>query len=148
MEELRTLSDRLASGHDLEAYCNVLAFRMPHTPFAGLVFCWSDGQLLRPQTVLDRLRKLPEEAGASGITVHDLRHLAATITIAVGVPLTVVSKRLRHSTLSTTANVYSHLTRQAAREAVDTLTQAERTAQHTDRPGWLRPARPPHTPSP
>ncbi|MFJ2833661.1 hypothetical protein ACIPC1_40000 [Streptomyces sp. NPDC087263] len=64
------------------------------------------------------------------MTVHDLRHLAATLTI--GVPLTVVSKTLRHSTVSTTANLYSHPTQQAAREAVDTiqqtLTRAERKA--------------------
>ncbi|MGW7074796.1 hypothetical protein [Streptomyces sp. NPDC054866] len=60
--------------------------------------------------------------------MHDLRHLAATLTITAGIPLTVVSKPLRHSTLSTTANLYSHLTQQAAREAVDkTLTDQERT---------------------
>lgn len=59
------------------------------------------------------------------MTVHDLRHLAAAITITAGVPLAVVSKTLRHSTLSTTANIYSHLTQQTAREAVDhTLTRA------------------------
>ncbi|MGP4012740.1 tyrosine-type recombinase/integrase [Streptomyces sp. 4N124] len=66
------------------------------------------------------------------MSVHDLRHLAATLTITAGVPLTLVSKTLRHSTLSTTANIYSHLTRQAAREAVDTieqtLTRAEQRA--------------------
>ncbi|MFD0269358.1 tyrosine-type recombinase/integrase [Streptomyces sp. NPDC127106] len=60
--------------------------------------------------VLDRLHQLSEEAGVPRITVHDLRHLAATITISAGVPLTVVSKTLQHSTLSTTANIYSHLT--------------------------------------
>ncbi|MFJ3217944.1 hypothetical protein ACIPLC_18725 [Kitasatospora sp. NPDC086801] len=49
-------------------------------------------------------------------TVHDL---AATISITVGVPLTVVSKTLRHATLSTTANIHGHLTTQAARDAVD-----------------------------
>lgn len=53
--------------------------------------------------------------------MHDLRHLAATVTITAGVPLTVVSKTLRHSTLSTTANPYSHLTPQAARQAVETI---------------------------
>ncbi|WP_406111562.1 tyrosine-type recombinase/integrase [Streptomyces sp. NBC_01003] len=57
--------------------------------------------------VLDRLHRLSDEAGVPRITVHDLRHLAATITITAGVPLTVVSKTLRHSTLSTTANLYS-----------------------------------------
>lgn len=79
------------------------------------------------------------------MTVHDLRHLAATITITAGVPLTVVSKTLRHSTPSTTANLYSHLTQQAAREAVDTidhtLTGAEKSSHQTDHMAWLRPPR-------
>lgn len=93
----------------------------PDDPFTGLVFCRPDGRPLGPHQVLNRLRQLSEEAGVPRITVHGLRHLAATITIPAGVPLTVVSKTLRHSTLSTTANIYSHLTRQAAREAVDTI---------------------------
>jgi integrase len=38
-----------------------------------------------------------------------------------GVPLPVVSKTLRHATLSTTANIYSHLSSQAARGAVDSV---------------------------
>ncbi|MEU8433469.1 tyrosine-type recombinase/integrase [Streptomyces sp. NPDC029216] len=100
---------------------------------------------MRPHTVLDRLRQLSQEAGVPRVTVHDLRHLAATITITAGVPLTVVSKTLRHSTLSTTANIYSHLTQQAAREAVDTidhtLTKAEKTRTWTGRAAWLRPPR-------
>ncbi|MFD9312744.1 tyrosine-type recombinase/integrase [Streptomyces goshikiensis] len=124
------------------------ALTTPHTrgdpddAFAGLVFCRPDGRPLGPHQVLDRLRQLSEEAGVPRVTVHDLRHLAATITIAAGVPLTVVSKTLRHSTLSTTANIYCHLTRQAAREAVDrTLTGAENTGRKTSRPAWLRPPR-------
>ncbi|WHM35438.1 tyrosine-type recombinase/integrase [Streptomyces sp. BPTC-684] len=94
---------------------------------------------------MDRPHQLSAEAAVPRITVHDLRHLAATITITAGVPLTVVSKTLRHSTLSTTANIYSHLTQQAAREAVDTidhtLTGAEKTSHQTSRTTWLRPPR-------
>ncbi|MFB7054940.1 tyrosine-type recombinase/integrase [Streptomyces vinaceus] len=117
----------------------------PDDPFVGLVFCRPDGRPLEPHQVLDRLRRLSAEAGVPRITVHDLRHLAATITITAGVPLTVVSKTLRHSTLSTTANIYSHLTQLAAREAVDTidraLTGAEKASHQTDRAAWLRPPR-------
>ncbi|MFJ6349653.1 tyrosine-type recombinase/integrase [Streptomyces sp. NPDC092046] len=117
----------------------------PSDPFAGLVFCRPEGRLLEPHLVLDRLHQLPEEAGVPRVTVHDLRHLAATITITAGVPLTVVSKTLRHSTLSTTANLYSHLTQQAAHQAVDTidhvLSGAQQKADRTDRPAWLRPPR-------
>ncbi|WP_308345536.1 tyrosine-type recombinase/integrase [Streptomyces sp. ISL-94] len=110
-----------------------------------MVFFRPDGRPLGPHQVLDRLRRLSAEAGVPRITVHDLRHLAATITITAGVPLTVVSKTLRHSTLSTTANLYSHLTQQAAREAVDTidhtLTGDENASRQTGRTPWLRPPR-------
>ncbi|MEU7599433.1 site-specific integrase [Streptomyces sp. NPDC040724] len=117
----------------------------PDDPFAGLVFCRPDGRPLGPHQVLDRLHRLSEEAGVPRISVHDLRHLAATLTITAGVPLTLVSKTLRHSTLSTTANIYSHLTQQAAREAVDTidhtLSGAEKANHQTGRLAWLRPPR-------
>ncbi|MGP3948729.1 tyrosine-type recombinase/integrase [Streptomyces sp. 7N604] len=77
------------------------------------------------------------------MALHDLRHLAATLTITAGVPLAVVSKTLRHSTLSTTANIYAHLTQQAARspvDAIDTaLTKAERDGHRRHWPNWLRP---------
>jgi integrase len=117
----------------------------PNDPFAGLVFCRPDGRPLGPHLILDRLRRLSEEAGVPRVAVHDLRHMAATITITAGVPLTVVSKTLRHSTLSTTANLYSHLAQQAARAAVDTidhtLTRAGQTTVRPPGPAWLRPPR-------
>jgi hypothetical protein len=39
--------------------------------------------------------------------------------IASGVPLAMVSKTLRHSTLTTTVDIYGRLARQAAQDAVD-----------------------------
>ncbi|WP_406185879.1 tyrosine-type recombinase/integrase [Streptomyces sp. NBC_01006] len=138
------ISPRVATALQHRAQSRTHSRGDPNDRFAGLVFCRPDGRPLRPQGVLDRLRKLSNEAGVPRITVHDLRHLAATITITAGIPLTVVSKTLRHSTLSTTANVYSHLTQQAAREAVDTidhtLTQAQK---RNDRRAWLERLRPP-----
>ncbi|WP_431045356.1 site-specific integrase [Streptomyces sp. P1-3] len=62
-----------------------------------------------PEYALNRFHLLSREARVPRATLHDLRHLAATISIHPGVPLTVVSKTLRHSTLSTTANISSHL---------------------------------------
>ncbi|MCX5085488.1 tyrosine-type recombinase/integrase [Streptomyces sp. NBC_00401] len=139
------ISPRVATALHHRAPTAPYARSDPVDPFAGLVFCQADGRPLRPHLVLDRLHRLSDEVGVPRVTVHDLRHLAATITINAGVPLTVVSKTLRHSTLSTTANVYSHLTQQAAREAVDTidrtLTQATTTGLPADRPTGLRPPR-------
>ncbi|MFE2283059.1 tyrosine-type recombinase/integrase [Streptomyces sp. NPDC059443] len=136
------ISPRVATALEHRARSRAHAHSDPSDPFSGLVFCRPDGQPLRPHTVLDRLRQLSQEAGVPRVTVHDLRHLAATIT--AGVPLTVVSKTLRHSTLSTTANVYSHLTQQAAREAVDTIDHTLTRAQkRNDRRAWLEGLRPP-----
>lgn len=41
---------------------------------------------------------------------HDLRHAAATLLIEQGVDLAIVSRMLGHADLSTTADVYAHLT--------------------------------------
>ena len=45
----------------------------------------------------------------------------------------MVSKTLRHSTLSTTVDIYGHLTRQAAQDAVDATATALDNAEHKAR---------------
>nr|WP_275405961.1 MULTISPECIES: site-specific integrase [unclassified Streptomyces] len=94
----------------------------------GLVFCRPDGSPLRPQRILTEQRRRAAEVVLPRISVHDLRHTAATIMISSRVPLAVVSKTLRHSTLSTTVNLYGHLLPHAARAAVTAIgTALERT---------------------
>ncbi|MCC9311120.1 tyrosine-type recombinase/integrase, partial [Kitasatospora sp. RB6PN24] len=109
-------------------------------PAHGYVF-HHHGRPLKPKQVLDHFHQLCEEAGVPRIAVHDLRHLATTLALDGGVPFVIVSKTLRHRTLSTTANIYSHLTRQAAREAVDAIARlldsaelALHATQRADRP--------------
>lgn len=108
-------------------HCRATAARalLPHSaPLGGLVFCQPDGSPIRPQSVLVALRRRATELGLPIIGVHDLRHTAATIMISSRVPLAVVSKTLRHSTLATTVNLYGHLLPQAARDAVFALERA------------------------
>ena len=87
----------------------------------GLVFARENGQPLRPEHVLARFLVLTEAAGLPRVRLHDLRHLAATLMIAAGVPLALVSKTLRHSKTAITADLYAHLTREAALAATDSL---------------------------
>ncbi|MCD8205876.1 MAG: site-specific integrase, partial [Clostridia bacterium] len=49
-----------------------------------------------------------EAAGVSRIRIHDLRHSHASILLTLGVPVTEVSRRLGHASVSTTMNIYSH----------------------------------------
>jgi integrase len=80
-----------------------------HHPQQRFVFSRPDGQPLRPDSVLRRFHQLTTHARLPRIRVHDLRHLAATLMITSNVPLAIASKTLRHSTLSTTVNLYGHL---------------------------------------
>ncbi|MCD8207940.1 MAG: tyrosine-type recombinase/integrase, partial [Bacteroidales bacterium] len=47
-------------------------------------------------------------SGVTRIRIHDLRHSHASILLTLGVPVTEVSRRLGHASVSTTMNIYSH----------------------------------------
>ena len=68
--------------------------------------------------------------------LHHLRHGAASLQIAAGVDLAIVSKRLRHSPLSITADTYTHLLEGVGRQAADAeralVPIVRRTAAATD----------------
>jgi integrase len=87
----------------------------------GLVFARENGAPLRPDWVLNRFHDLTKTAELPRVRLHDLRHLAATLMITAGVPLPLVSKTLRHATSGITADLYGHLTAEAALAAADSL---------------------------
>ncbi|MFJ9519978.1 tyrosine-type recombinase/integrase [Kitasatospora sp. NPDC101801] len=72
----------------------------------------------------ERQQPLTHAAGLPQCTVHDLRHLAVTTAVGEGVDITIVSKTVRHASVATTADLYAHLTRTAARQAVDAIAHA------------------------
>jgi len=59
--------------------------------------------------VLKRFHELSAAADLPQVRLHDLRHLAATLMLAAGVPIAMVSKTMRHTQLSTTSDLYGHL---------------------------------------
>ncbi|MFE4514358.1 tyrosine-type recombinase/integrase [Kitasatospora sp. NPDC056783] len=69
------------------------------------------------------------------IAIHDLRHTVATIMITSGVSIAIASKALRHSTIATTINIYGHLLKHAADDAVNALAHAYELAA-TDLDDW------------
>jgi integrase len=114
----------------------------------GFAFRRGDRRPLHPQYVLNHFHYLTREAGVPRCTVHDLRHLALTIALTEGIDMAIVSKTARHNTISTTANIYTHLTKRAARQAVDaiakSLDRAERRYDHpttTRAPTRIQPTR-------
>jgi integrase len=73
-----------------------------------LVFCHPDGNYIRPDTVTKAIRRIAKRAGFSHVSLHTLRHSHGSQLLSAGVPLPVVSKRLGHSDIYTTARVYAH----------------------------------------
>jgi integrase len=53
------------------------------------------------------------------IRLHDLRHTHATLLLADGVPVKVVSERLGHASATITLTVYQHVHPGMGREAAD-----------------------------
>ena len=54
-----------------------------------------------------------------GRVLHDLRHTHATVLLADGVPVKVVSERLGHASATITLTVYQHVHPGMGREAAD-----------------------------
>lgn len=76
---------------------------------SGLVFTAEDGGGLHPDVISQTFDRIVDKLKVVRITFHGLRHTHATIALAQGVPLHVVSRRLGHSSEAFTAQVYGHI---------------------------------------
>ena len=99
----------------------------------GCVFTTVAGGPVGPDRVTRLFRELAVASGLPPVTLHGLRHGAATLALAAGTDLKVVHDQLGHSTVVLTADTYTSVLPETARAA------AERTA------ALLFPARRPAT---
>jgi integrase len=83
------------------------------------VFAREDGSDLAPSTVTKLFVRLARETGLRPVRLHDLRHGAASLMLASGADLAVVSKRMGHSSIRVTADIYSHLLDGVGRRVAD-----------------------------
>lgn len=90
----------------------------------GLVWTDAAGRPLLGGDVTRDLQAALERAGLPRIRCHDLRHTAATLQLAAGVPLAVISRTLGHSSIGITADLYAAVTPDLRREAADAMDRA------------------------
>jgi integrase len=91
----------------------------------GYVFTTEFGHPADPRNLLRAVHIASKKAGlAQGIGVHTLRHTYATTALLNGVSLHVVSRNLGHSSIVITADIYGHLTDEAAQDAAETVSAA------------------------
>lgn len=85
----------------------------------GRVFTRENGRPLFPDTVSKWFTAFVRRNNLPPVTVHSLRHTYASLMIADGTPLVIVSHSLGHAQVSTTSNIYSHVIASAEARAVE-----------------------------
>ena len=95
-----------------------------------LIFCQEDGRPLYPNTVSASVSRLIRSLGLPPRTsLHSLRHTSASELLSRKVPLATVSKRLGHSSILTTANIYSHALTEDDYKAADAYDDYRRSLE-------------------
>lgn len=80
---------------------------------------------LRDTTIDKKNRQFADEAELPRITIHEFRHSHASLLINNGIVIQEVSRRLGHSTVDQTWNVYSHLYPNQEEKALEILNKIE-----------------------
>jgi integrase len=98
-----------------------------------LVFTTPSGAALDPAYVSRHFDRLITTHDMPRIRLHDLRHTSASIGLAAGESLVEVSRRLGHSSISITADIYSHISPEVAKESAERLAQTVYRCMSGDR---------------
>lgn len=99
--------------------------------FLGLPFSeeshvcqWQDGRPYQPEYISVRFRALLKKHGLPKIRFHDLRHTAGSLLINQGQSVKQVQEFLGHEQVSTTLDIYTHLSQERKKDtalAIDSL---------------------------
>ncbi|MFM9329401.1 tyrosine-type recombinase/integrase [Paenibacillus mesotrionivorans] len=76
---------------------------------SGLVCCWPNGSPIKSEYLNHKFKEILEKNKLPHIRFHDLRHSTASYLIKHGVSLKEIQVWLGHSTITLTADTYSHL---------------------------------------
>lgn len=88
---------------------------------SGRVFTLEDGTGYKPGSVSQRFERLSFRLSLPPVRLHDLRHGAATLALAAGKDIKVVSAMLRHSSHKITGDLYASVLPELAAEASEAV---------------------------
>lgn len=88
---------------------------------AGLVFTQRHGTALEPSSVYRALKRHLKAAKLPDVRFHDLRHSAASMLLADGMPVGQVSELLGHANPTVTWNIYGHQLEKARKETAERI---------------------------
>jgi integrase len=110
-ESVRTLSLSLESGDSLISFRAKQEQKRQEWGDAyvesGRVWTHENGETLHPDWISRRFTRLVELSGLPPVRLHDLRHLAATLSLLAGNDIKVVQEKLGHSSRQITSDTYT-----------------------------------------
>lgn len=100
------------------------------------IFCQADGSRMYPDTVTAKFKDIIRNYNAQcapddrlpDISLHGLRHTAASVLINQHTDIATVSKRLGHSRTSVTLDIYTHAIQEADKAAASLLDSIAKSA--------------------
>jgi integrase len=87
----------------------------------GLIFTSLGGSPIERRALHRDFKRILAKAELPESRFHDLRHSAASLLLAQGVPMRSIMELLGHSSITLTADTYSHLMAPALRETADKM---------------------------
>lgn len=87
------------------------------------LFIKDDSTPMNPESITAWTNDFVKKYNLPKFTPHSLRHTNASLLIANGINIPTVSKRLGHSSVSTTSNIYSHAVKTADEKAANVLSE-------------------------
>jgi hypothetical protein len=85
----------------------------------GYVFTYENGEPLKPQYATRLFEKLRVQSKLPRITFHGQRHEAASLVLAAGADVSLVAKRMGHTSVSITSDIYSQMIGSASRQGAE-----------------------------
>jgi hypothetical protein len=95
-------------------------------------FTREDGAELHPEYVTRHFEQLYRRTDLPPIRLHDLRHGAAPLALAGGADLKTVSEMLGHSTIVITADTYTSVLPEVARQAAESAAALVRRSRRLE----------------
>lgn len=89
--------------------------------WADCVCVFPTGEIVPPGYISSNFKRFLIEKGLRPIRYHDLRHSCASMLVAQGVPMKQIQLWMGHSTYSTTADIYSHLSSESLNESASCM---------------------------
>lgn len=90
-------------------------------PRNNLVFAREHGEHLANATIMNWNKKIAEKQGLRKIGLHGFRHTHASLCFEAGLTMQDVKDRLGHSNISTTMDIYTHVTKSRKEDSIQQL---------------------------